>query len=78
MHHRRYYAAPRPLDPRQRRLVVRAAVALLAILLLGIAREDIMAPPPAVAVPSTAACAAQGVELAICVDVTRASGDWRH
>ena len=79
-HYRRFGRRgwPAPLDPVQRVRMVRAALALLAALLIGLAWEDVTAPPPAVAVPITAACVARGVELAVCVDVTRTGGDWRH
>ena len=81
MRHCRFHGRhgwPAPLDPMQRRRVKRGILALLAALLIGLAWEGVTAPPPAVSVPTVAACVARGVELAVCVDVTRTGGDWRH
>lgn len=78
LYRRHYYAAYRPLDAKQRRRLRGACLALAAVLLIGLARESVFAPPPAVAVPGTAACVARGVELAVCVDVARTHGDFRY
>lgn len=81
MHYSRFYGRygwPAPLNPAQRRIAERAVLALLCLLLAGLMRESLAAPPPALSVPTTAACVAQGYDLAICVDVARAHGDWRH
>jgi len=81
MHYRRFhgrYGWPAPLNPAQRRIAERAALALLCLLLADLIGESLIALPPAVSVPTTAACVAQGYDLAICVDVTRSHGDWTH